>query len=99
MLGRLRGPKSIELITTFTALTGSKERVDQLVRGLASDVWAEPEKVLFAAYTTREKQRLHGVDEYADHESFAAHLASDNGREFSTRIAEHIEGDFPHSLS
>lgn len=84
---------TIALYATFEVLPGYEAQMRLLMAGLTKAVRAEPGCLRFVAYTLESNPRAYHVDEiYADEAAFAAHIASDHGRDFNAKITPMVVG-------
>ncbi|GAD10335.1 hypothetical protein GFGA_1c0694 [Gluconobacter frateurii NBRC 103465] len=84
-------PKS--LYATMKALPGCREKVRDLLVGLAADVRAEPGCERFVVHTlTDDPDFFHVEETYRDEDAFKAHMGTEHGRVFNQAIKTLVEG-------
>lgn len=80
------------LYATMRALPECREKVRNLLSGLAHKVRSEPGNVRFVVYTLAEDPDLFHVEEtYRDEEAFRAHMATEHGKIFNKAIETLVE--------
>jgi quinol monooxygenase YgiN len=95
------GPSGrIELVAEFTALPGSEERVESLLRDLTAAVRSEPGCLVFDSYAVADPpavpevaaaanapgRRFVVVEAYRDAAAFAEHLVQPHGARFNAEL-------------
>lgn len=81
----------VVLYAEFTAKPGAGDEAEDLLRGFAKIVRAEPGNVVFDAYRRAESpDRFFVFEIYRDRAAFEEHLAASSGRVFNDALGELI---------
>lgn len=83
--------EAVVLYAEFTARVGAAEAVDELLRGFAQTVRAEPGSIVFDVYRRAESpDRFFVFEVYRDAAAFDEHLGAPTGREFNDALGRLI---------
>ena len=83
--------EQVVLYAEFTAKPDVVDKVEDLLRGFAHTVQAEPGNVAFDVYRRADSPAMFYVFEiYRDRPAFEEHLAAPSGREFNDALGELI---------
>lgn len=83
--------EQVVLYAEFTAKPDAVDEVEELLRGFAQTVRAEPGNVTFDVYRRADSPASFYVFEiYRDPAAFEEHLAAESGREFNDALGEFI---------
>lgn len=79
--------EEIVLYAEFTAKPDVGDDVEELLRGFADTVRAEPGNITFDVYRRADAtEKFHVFEIYRDRAAFDAHLAADSGRVFNEAL-------------
>ncbi len=86
--------QQVVLYAEFTAKPDVVDEVEDLLRGFARTVRAEPGNVTFDVYRRADSPaRFYVFEIYRDRAAFEKHLAAESGREFNAALGELIVED------
>lgn len=81
----------VVLYAEFTAKEGAADEVEELLRGFAQTVQAEPGNLTFDVYRRADSPMQFYVFEiYRDRAAFEEHVAAESGREFNDALGRLI---------
>ena len=84
-------PENVVLYAEFTAKPDAVDEVEELLRGFAHTVRAEPGNVTIDVYRRADSpSRFYVFEIYRDRPAFEEHLAAESGREFNDALGELI---------
>ena len=83
--------EEVVLYAEFTAKPGTADEVEELLRGFARTVRAEPGNVVFDVYRRADSpERFYVFEIYRDRAAFDEHLGAEAGRDFNDSLGELI---------
>ena len=83
--------EEVVLYAEFTAKLNAAAEVEELLRGFAQTVRAEPGNVTFDVYRRADSpQKFHVFEIYRDRAAFEEHLVAESGRVFNDALGELI---------